>query len=269
MNLPAFKPDIDPVMCQQVLDALADIERDRKVRILFAIESGSRAWGFPSPDSDYDARFIYAHEPDWYLSLTPGRDVIELPLEGLLDVNGWDIRKALNLLLKPNPVMLEWLSSPIRYRWDAPVCAQMIDLANRTAHGAACYYHYRSLGEGQWRQHVGDATEVNYKKYFYVLRPALAILWVRKGLPGPPPMNLQEMMAGLDLDDALVADIAHLLELKAKTREMGNGPRMELIDQLILDAFDTARAIQPENVPRSDLRGEAETLFRRIIKGEV
>ncbi|MEM6906851.1 MAG: nucleotidyltransferase domain-containing protein, partial [Pseudomonadota bacterium] len=101
-------------MRAEIMAKLTGIERDFGVRILFAIESGSRAWGFPSPDSDYDVRFVYVHPTDWYLSLTPGRDVIELPIRDDLDIGGWDLRKALNLLLKPNPVMLEWLSSPIR-----------------------------------------------------------------------------------------------------------------------------------------------------------
>lgn len=266
MSLPAFVPDIDPTMHQTVLDELASIERDNNVRILFAIESGSRAWGFPSPDSDYDARFIYVHEPDWYMSLQPGRDVIELPISGLLDINGWDIRKALNLLLKPNPVMLEWLSSPIRYLWNDDTCAEMIDLAQRTTHGPACYYHYRHLGEGQWRQHVGDKSEVNYKKYFYVLRPALAIRWVRLGCDGPPPMNLQDLAAGIDLDDAVLDDIAKLLELKRVAREVGTGPRMERVDNLIRAELEAAREIQPVAKARHDLRGEADALFRRIVK---
>lgn len=267
MSLPTFVPDIDPEMRETVLAELAGIERDNNVRILFAIESGSRAWGFPSPDSDYDVRFIYVHEPDWYLSLEPGRDVIELPISGLLDINGWEIRKALNLLLKPNPVMLEWLSSPIRYLWSEAVCAEMIDLAKRTAHGPACYYLYHHLGEGQWRQHVGDKLEVNYKKYFYVLRPALAIRWVRLGRSGPPPMNLQELAAGIDLDDAVLIDIELLLELKRKAREVGTGPRMERIDTLIRDEFAMAAEVHPSPTERTDLRGEAEALFRRIVKG--
>lgn len=117
------------------------IERVEDVRILFAVESGSRAWGFPSPDSDYDARFVYVRKADWYLSLTPGRDVIELPIEGDFDTNGWDIRKALSLLLKPNPVLLEWLSSPVRYRWNESACAQLLTFAKRTAHARACLHH--------------------------------------------------------------------------------------------------------------------------------
>jgi uncharacterized protein len=267
MSLPAFVPSIDAEMRATVIGELAGLERAHNVRILFAIESGSRAWGFPSPDSDYDARFVYAHTPDWYLSLQPGRDVIELPIDGLLDINGWDIRKALNLLLKPNPVMLEWLSSPIRYSWDDDVCNEMIDLANRTAHGAACYYHYRNLGEGQWRQHVGDKRQVNYKKYFYVLRPALAIRWVRLGLPGPPPMNLQALVESLNLKPAVVRDIAELLELKRVAREIGTGARMERVDALIRAEFDAAQEIMPKPVARHELRGEAEALFRRIVKG--
>jgi len=108
-------PSIAPDMRARIVAALEAIKQREGVRILFAIESGSRAWGFPSPDSDYDVRFVYVHPADWYLSVTPGRDVIELPARDVLDINGWDIKKALRLLLKPNPVALEWLSSPLRY----------------------------------------------------------------------------------------------------------------------------------------------------------
>lgn len=79
------------------------------MRFLIAVESGSRAWGFPSPDSDYDIRFIHIHPRDWYLSLQPGRDVIERPIIDNIDLNGWDLRKALGLLLKSNAVVSEWL----------------------------------------------------------------------------------------------------------------------------------------------------------------
>ena len=111
------------------------------MQILFAFESGSRAWGFPSPDSDYDARFVYARSLDWYLSIAPGRDVIELPIEGDLDINGWDIQKALGLLLKPNPVLLEWLSSPVRYHWNEKVRDQLISFSNVIAHNRTCLHH--------------------------------------------------------------------------------------------------------------------------------
>src|SRR5580698_9021306 len=107
---------------QRVRDVLAQLEAERQVRVLFACESGSRAWGFASRDSDYDVRFLYVHRRDWYLSVEARRDVIELPIAEDLDVSGWDLRKALRLLRKSNPPLLEWLKSPVVYRHD-PVFA--------------------------------------------------------------------------------------------------------------------------------------------------
>ena len=102
-------------MRKQILKKLAEIEMEHDVRIIYACESGSRAWGVPSKDSDYDVRFIYAHPRDYYLSISPLRDVIELPIDPVFDINGWDIRKALSLLRKSNIRLLEWLQSPIVY----------------------------------------------------------------------------------------------------------------------------------------------------------
>jgi uncharacterized protein len=268
MMLPVFAPSIERAVRDTILAKLAEVAAMNRVRILFAIESGSRAWGFPSPDSDYDVRFVYAHEPDWYLSLTLGRDVIELPISDELDIAGWDIRKALNLLLKPNPVLLEWLSSPIRYLWqDAPTRA-LIDLAARVTHQTACLHHYLHLGTEQWRRHVGEAEEVNAKKYFYSLRPALALRWLRLRPDETPPMNFQALVEGVDLPPATVAKIAALLEAKAKTRELGLGRRIPEIDSLIEAEFAVARVLPP-SPPGDDPGAEAEALFRAIVRGEV
>ncbi|MGL4238256.1 nucleotidyltransferase domain-containing protein [Tabrizicola sp.] len=264
--LPAFVPLIDTEVRGAILDKLAEIERDHDVRILFAVESGSRAWGFPSPDSDYDVRFVYANRRDWYLTLNPGRDVIELPISAELDINGWDLRKALNLLLKPNPVMLEWLSSPIRYGWSDGACAALIDLARRITHQTACRFHYLSLGEGQWQKHVGEADEVNFKKYFYILRPALALRWLRFHPSRLPPMNLQDLVAGLDLDPATTGRIGELLEAKSQAKEIGTGARIAEIDRLILSEFAMAKEAPPES-DRDDHRGAADTLFRHLVGG--
>ena len=98
--------------------ALDHVEADDDVAILLAVESASRAWGFPSSDSDYDVRFVYVRPPDWYLSidLEARRDVIEYPLKDNIDLSGWDLRKALRLFRKSNPPLLEWLQCPIVYR---------------------------------------------------------------------------------------------------------------------------------------------------------
>lgn len=107
-------------MKEEILKAIQQIEIDYEVKVLFACESGSRAWGFPSKDSDYDVRFIYVHKPEYYLSIDPvgvgkKRDVIELPINNLLDVTGWELTKALKLFRKSNPPLLEWLRSGIVY----------------------------------------------------------------------------------------------------------------------------------------------------------
>ncbi len=265
MSLPAFVPAISDDIRTVIVDKIAQIQMKHRVKVLFAVESGSRAWGFPSPDSDYDVQFVYAHTVDWYLSIKPGRDVIELPIDDVLDINGWDIRKALGLLLKPNPVLLEWLSSPIRYIWDDAVCSALIEFSQKTAHRSACLHHYLHLGEQQWNRHVSGSDEVSYKKYFYILRPALAIRWIRHHGDAAPPMNLQALMAGLDIDKTTVTEIEHLLLLKSRTKEIGAGQRLPSVDALIQGELEWGR--NSEHFPaRPDLAMEADALFRTIIK---
>jgi uncharacterized protein len=259
-------PVIPDAARARVMADLARIERDESVRILFAVESGSRAWGFPSPDSDFDARFVYVRKPDWYLSLEPGRDVIELPIDGDFDVNGWDIRKALLLIMKPNPVLIEWLQSPIRYLWDETLCARLRDFAGRTAYARACLHHYLHLGERLWSEFVEGRSEVNLKKYLYILRPSLCLQWIREER-GMPPMSLPELMQGLDLAEDFRAQVADLLARKAKSSEVGNGPRVAALDDYIGRELAWGRASPVE--PRTDpsVRAEAEELFRSIVKG--
>lgn len=266
-------PSIDPDVQASILAKLAEIEAERGVRILFAIESGSRAWGFPSPDSDYDARFVYVQREDRYLTLAPGRDVIELPIEDNLDINGWDIKKALELLLKPNPVLLEWLSSPIRYRWSEDECRELIALAAKITHGAACLHHYLRLGERQWAEHIEGRSTVNLKKYFYVLRPALAIRWLRLRPETAPPMNFQALIAGIDLAPALQDLLLELVVAKSRAKELGEAPRLALIDAFINAEFDWAKSDGAAVVreasqisPASEMREQADALFRQIVR---
>lgn len=268
MNRLTFASSVSPEIEQVIQSKLTALEADHDVRVLFAIESGSRAWGFPSPDSDYDVRFIYAHRPDWYLSIEPGRDVIELPIEGDLDINGWDIRKALGLLIKPNPVMLEWLSSPIRYRWNDAACERLIAFAAKTTFGESCLHHYRNLAQKQWDKHVGESQEVSFKAYFYILRPVLAISWIRQIPDTPPPMNLHDLIKDQDLAPDFIGHIDELLALKSKTKEMGRGQRIAIIDDFIQDQIAWA-AVVKKNEDRLDLRAEADNLLRHIVRKEA
>jgi len=266
MNLPAFVPSVASDVEATIQSKLSALEADYDVRILFAIESGSRAWGFPSPDSDYDVRFIYAHKPDWYLSIQPGRDVIELPIEGDWDINGWDIRKALGLLIKPNPVMLEWLSSPIRYRWDDAICERLIRFADKTTFGPSCLHHYRNLAVKQWDKHVGDNADVALKKYFYILRPALAISWIRQNQSVQPPMNLQALVEGQSLNSELFRHIEQLLVLKASAKEIGRGERIPMVDTFINEQIAWAEGVAKRE-ERPDLMAEGDEILRAIVYG--
>jgi len=262
-----FNPSISQPMRDAIMVELAKIETDNDVRILIAIESGSRAWGFPSPDSDYDVRFIYARPVDWYLSITPGRDVIELPIDDELDINGWDIKKALGLLLKPNPVMLEWLSSPIRYIWNDDVCEKMNNFAQKIAHSPACLHHYLHLGERQWDIYIDGKEEVNLKKYFYIVRPAMAVRWMRLNPEIIPPMNFHELLSGINLDDGLTKALEELLLAKSQSKEIGTAARVDIIDEFIVLEFDWAReAVKSLKPQKAYLREQADNLFRDIIK---
>lgn len=217
---------VEPHMRAQVLEALQRIEATHNVTVLFACESGSRGWGFASPDSDYDVRFIYVNRLPWYLTVAPGRDVIELPISGDLDVNGWDLRKALGLMRESNPTLLEWLGSPIVYREEADTMAQFRALAAQVFSNAKGWHHYASMAKKNFREHL-QADEVRYKKYLYVLRPLLAARWIRTQ-PGVPPMRFAELAERtLDAarDAALVAEINALLEVKMRAGEAATSPR--------------------------------------------
>lgn len=253
---------------QRIDGILSGIETAHGVRILLSVESGSRAWGFPSVDSDYDVRFIYVHPLDWYLSLREERDVIERPIDDDLDVNGWDLRKALRLLGNGNPVLREWLVSPIRYREDPTTVGALLDLAHMGGQGSrtAARHHYRRLAESAMDNGIRDRLQVKLKKYFYALRPACALAWLRTHDSPALPMDLPSLMDGLPLEDGLRDEIGGLLALKATASEMGAGerrPRLErFIEQEIGHALEAAD--RPE---RSDhLREAADDLFRSIIR---
>src|SRR5580700_6481627 len=132
-GLRALGPGFDPGIVAAIDARLRAVAEREHAVVLLAVESGSRAWGFPSPDSDYDCRFIYARPRNDYLSLYAPRDVIEFPLDRELDVNGWDLAKALRLLLKGNAVVIEWLTSPISYRTDPEFRDAFLALARNVA----------------------------------------------------------------------------------------------------------------------------------------
>jgi uncharacterized protein len=152
---------IEPALRARIQAELNAIEREEAVRIPLAVESGSRAWGFPSTDSDYDVRFLYVRPIEAYLTVTPPRDVIERPIDATLDVNGWDLRKALQLMLRSNAVLIEWLTSPVRYRnWDG--ADELLALACSAASLTSLTYHYQHQAQRSFEA-VGEGTSARLK----------------------------------------------------------------------------------------------------------
>lgn len=218
---------------QEILDRLRRAESEHDVKVVLAVESGSRAWGFASPNSDFDARFIYAHSPQWYLSvgLEEKRDVIEYPIVDDLDVNGWDLRKALRLFRKSNPAFLEWIQSPIVYVETEPFAEQARSLTSQVYSCTAGINHYRSMAKANFRGYLREA-EVPLKKYLYVLRPLLAVRWIER-FRTVPPIVFSELFQVVESKPQLLADIRRLVELKRKSPELGVGPRIDSIHEFV------------------------------------
>ncbi|MGG2016956.1 nucleotidyltransferase domain-containing protein [Bacillus sp. S10(2024)] len=209
---------------------LERIEKENDVKILFAVESGSRAWGFPSKDSDYDVRFVYVHRLEWYLSIEPKRDVIEYPINDALDISGWELRKALQLFSKSNPALLEWISSPIVYAKASDLSERLQEMSNQFD-PKATVYHYLHMASKNYRAFL-QGEEVKLKKYFYVLRPILACKWLEeKGIL--PPVEFEKLRNGLSLDTALLQAIEELLEKKKAGVELDVGPRITLLNEFL------------------------------------
>jgi predicted nucleotidyltransferase len=221
---------------------LAAIRHDHEVAIPLAIESGSRAWGFPSPDSDYDCRFIFVRPTKQYLSPWQRRDVIETELEGELDVSGWELGKAIKLLLKGNAVIAEWLTSPIVYSADREFRREFLELARRFLDRTRVAQHYIHLGEKQRRTYFGDSRNVPQKKIFYALRPAAALRWLRLNPEAAvAPMHFPTLLAESDVPAEVAHIVSDLIARKALTREMGSEPLPTPVAVFIDSEFDLAR----------------------------
>lgn len=253
-------------MNTKIQSELQRIERDHQVRVLFAAESGSRAWGFASRDSDYDVRFIYVHERDWYLSIEEKRDVIEEPVNDELDICGWDLRKALQLLRKSNPSLLEWLKSPIVYRAEPGFALLFGHLAAEFASPDRLFLHYLHMAQGNAREYLkGDI--VRLKKYFYVLRPLLACRWIEQKR-GPVPMEFQTLVDELIQDPLLRLHIAVLTARKRAGEELDRAQRVPIISAFIEAELDRLAQVAPTNViaPTTE---KLNTFFREFCFAEA
>ncbi len=244
-------------MIQEEMNALVpqklkEMERVCHITVLWAVESGSRAWGFASPDSDFDVRFIYKRTPQAYLALNPGRDVIELPVDDTWDVSGWDLDKALKLLQKSNPTLYEWFQSPIRY-YETGFSQRIASLMKECFSEKRMLHHYLNTAKQHMKDYLRGDT-LKPKQYFYALRPILACEWIRTEHTAPP-VPFSELCRAV-LPAKMTSPVEHLLDLKMNHPERAEISPIQEIDEFlneqVSDIEHYLKTIVPDVSPQWD-----------------
>lgn len=216
---------------EEILEILENIQKQFEVKILYAVEAGSRSWGTASSTSDFDVRFIYKHPTDWYLSVDfeSQPQVIEIN-EGGFDVVGWELRKTLKLFQKSNPSLMEWLVSTQVYFGEEKFVEGLKSLISDYYEPSACLHHYRQMAEGNFRSYL-KGEEVRLKKYFYVIRPLLAIWWIEKNPDELVPLNFEELIHQTLKEGEFKNILGDLLQRKREGQLTQSGsPIPELVD---------------------------------------
>jgi predicted nucleotidyltransferase len=247
---------------QLINSELNGIARNSEVNILFSCESGSRAWGFPSPDSDFDVRFIYVHRKEHYLSIDEQRDVIELPINDLLDINGWELRKALRLFRKSNGPLYEWLQSPIVYSQNNEFASDVKNLMSRYFSPRATMHHYLSMAKTVFENDLAG-EEVRLKKYFYALRPILACRRIAD-TSGVPPMTFGELRSVLNGDINKLVD--ELLRQKSLVDEKFMIKPIDELHSFIKEEIAYCEKAVPALAPSNADSETLNNLFRKYLK---
>lgn len=248
-----------------IVEQLRKIEQEKGIKILHVCETGSRAWGFHSPDSDYDVRFIYVHEQDWYLSLNERKDSIERMLDdGELDITGWELRKAMRLLWKSNAPLLERLQSPIIYHQEEKFVTELRKVGVNCYSRIATLHHYLSMCKKYY--HVVEESPCKLKRLFYALRTAAVCQWILR-YDTVPPIEFKKVVAGLDLDTVLMERINALLEIKAHENEtylhaVEEKLVLEFIQSTIAESEQLANTLPPGNGNMEEIND----LFQKTVK---
>lgn len=243
---------------------LLEIEKEKDIKILLACETGSRAWGFPSPDSDYDIRVIYVKRCNWYLSLHEGTDSFTKMLdENEIDISGWELRKSLRLLMKSNAPMLERIQSPIVYMCDSLFLSEINLLSDNAYSKISTMHHYLSMAK-KFIESLSTDSPYKLKTFFYALRSSIACLWILNH-DKKPPIEFKIMLTQLEIAPQLIARINTLIELKATISESymhkGENEIIEYMKKIVEKAELSFKSL-PGNKIEID---RFNTLFRQFI----
>ncbi len=252
-------------MKNEILKELYRLEKEMQIKILYAVESGSRAWGFSSENSDWDVRFIYIHKPEWYLSINKKKDNYEKILPNMIDLGGWDIRKALKLFQKSNPPLMEWLRSPVIYVEDGSFAENLRELSAEFFNPVSAIYHYLHMAGGNLKDYLlGDVVKT--KKYFYVLRPLLACRYVEK-YNRMAPVEFEKLVKEIKLSDEISKEIFKLLDRKRGGGELQEGPKNKILNEFLENELEyfSIKVREYNQTKLPDIQ-KPDQLFRDILK---
>lgn len=251
-------------MKDEIKKELTRLELQHDIKILYAVESGSRAWGFPSTNSDWDVRYIYIHTLDWYLKIDEKKDSQEEILPNDIDLAGWELKKALRLFRKSNPPMLEWLRSPIVYLQQFSAADKLRNLTDEFFNPKSCLHHYLHMAEGNYRDYL-QRDNVRVKKYFYVLRPLLACDWIKQ-TNTMAPMEFHKLLDSQVTDQNVKTEIENLLRRKMAGEELNEEPKIQILNDFLEDKIsyynDYVKTLGQSNPPDTIRLDE---LFKQTI----
>ncbi|MFN8344106.1 MAG: nucleotidyltransferase domain-containing protein [Spirosomataceae bacterium] len=251
-------------MTDEIKKELSRLEFQHDIKILYAVESGSRAWGFASTDSDWDVRYIYIHRLDWYLKIDDKKDSQEEILPNDIDLAGWELKKALRLFRKSNPPMLEWLRSPIVYLQQFSTADRLRDLTKEYFNPKSCLHHYLHMAEGNYREYL-QKDRVRVKKYFYVLRPILACDWIKQ-TNTMAPMEFHQLLDSQVTDHTVKTEIQNLLTRKMAGDELNEEPKIQILNDFLETKIqyynEYVKSLGPISQPATD---RLDDLFKQTI----
>ncbi len=248
-----------------ILKRLKELETIHNITILYACESGSRAWGFASPNSDWDVRFIYVHSQDWYLSIDESKDMLDFAIdEHELDLTGWELRKTLRLFRGSNASPFEWLQSPIVYLDPYNFRSELWQLTNTYFKPRSMAFHYLGLAKNSSKKGLVDGL-MDIKKYFYVLRPLLAAYWIchKKTVP---PMEFAPLLEQLKSEEALYTAIQTLVRKKAAALEGDLTEPVPIIQTFIQKQLTACAILAKDLSAEQAVSTPLNHLFRAFIQ---
>jgi predicted nucleotidyltransferase len=249
-------------MKKRILEELNKIEKNNGVKVIYACESGSRAWGFASEDSDFDVRFIYVHSKDWYLTIADKPDVIEIPFDGVLDINGWDIKKSLKLLRKSNSPLLEWLFSPIKYRNVRLVMNAFVELSAEAFLPESSCHHYLSMAQNII-ENFTEAEKISVKSYLYSLRTILCGRWII-ARANQPPMKIQDLLNEFLPSGELRELVDKLIDMKVNGTETTKIDRSLYFEEYLERQHSFVKANIPKNPKKVPIE-KFDSVFQKIL----